>query len=119
MTRTRHVGARRSADVTALEGLLTSPMTFVVERVLLKYHAVEKLQIGREILRSMLLSLEAGYLSNPYHNAMHGADVAYTFHVLLVNGAAEKMGLTTLQQIGGVIASASHDFRHNGLTNQV
>jgi len=66
----------------------------------------------------MLLALEDGYLPNPYHNRNHAADVAYTFHVLLAKGAATKMGLSNLQQIAGIIASAAHDFRHNGLTNQ-
>ena len=80
----------RSADATALEGILNTSMTFVVELVLRKYHAAEQLKVSREALRSMLLSIEAGYLPNPYHNATHGADVAYTFHALLVNGAGES-----------------------------
>eukprot|EP00966_Prymnesium_polylepis_P311094 7187424-Prymnesium_polylepis.3 len=129
---------RRSADLTTLCGLLVRPMTFVVELILRnfgcvksvrgrredpplplpKYHATEELKIGEGTLRKMLLALEDGYLPNPYHNRNHAADVAYTFHVLLAKGAATKMGLSNLQQIAGIIASAAHDFRHNGLTNQ-
>ena len=42
-------------------------------------------------------------------------DVAYTTHVMLVNGVRESLGLSDLQCATCVIAAAAHDFRHPGI----
>ena len=57
--------------------------------------------------KAMLLELEAGYLaSNPYHNATHAADVAYTIHMPRV-GRTLKLKLNKLQLVAAVIAAAA------------
>ena len=64
----------------------------------------------------MLTQLEDGYLAtNPYHNATHACDVAYTVHVMLMSGVRDALQLTDLQCATCVIAAAAHDFRHPGI----
>ena len=66
----------------------------------------------------MLVELEEAYIANPYHNATHAADVAYTVHAMLLAGAQTKLKLSNLQRVCCVIAGAAHDVRHPGTTNQ-
>ena len=106
------------ADLLGLAGILSHPMSFVVELVLRKYDAAETLKVDQHAMKRMLRELERGYLANPYHCSIHGADVAYTLHVMLEKGVEGKLGLTKLQLVSSIIAAAAHDFRHNGLTNQ-
>ena len=64
------------------------------------------------LLQGMLVELDAGYRqANPYHNATHAADVAYTMHVLLENGGRQRLRLSKFQLVGCIIAAAAHDFR--------
>jgi cAMP-specific phosphodiesterase 4 len=45
--------------------------------------------ISSRKLVNYLLTLEAHYLTVPYHNSMHAADVAQAVHVLLLSPALD------------------------------
>ena len=51
-----------------------------------RYGLQNKYKINSAILEKFLCGIETGYgrYGNPYHNMLHGADVAQTTHQLLV-----------------------------------
>eukprot|EP00116_Pleurobrachia_bachei_P004913 sb/3465175/ len=62
--------------------------------------------------------IEANYhKTNPYHNAVHGADVMQACHVLLSYPVVEQV-FTDLEVFAALFASAIHDVDHPGLSNQ-
>lgn len=104
-------------DVTHVWEIINAPMTFVVESILRKYEATTVLGVSEQKIFSMLRALEAAYpMTNPYHNAMHAADVAFTAHCIL-ELAKEKLNISPLQAIVAVLAAAGHDVRHPGVNN--
>lgn len=69
----------------------------------------------REALR-YLTYLQARYLPNPYHNAIHGADVAQTMNHFFISCGLAKY--TTLDvRFAAVFAALGHDVAHPGVTN--
>ena len=103
------------ADLLTLCATLRSPMSFVVRQLLDMWGAVEALGTTSATLDALLGEIEKGYLPNPYHNATHAADVAYTTHVMLHHGVKQALDLTDMQCAVCVLAAAAHDFRHPGI----
>jgi calcium/calmodulin-dependent 3',5'-cyclic nucleotide phosphodiesterase len=60
-------------------------LKFVRYELLQKYDLIAKYKISSNVLDVFLLNLEQGYskYKNPYHNLLHGADVAQSVHVIL------------------------------------
>lgn len=103
------------ADTLRLCALLRMPMTYIVTLVLQQWDTKE-LHIDETTFVTLFENLERGYLfTNPYHNATHAADVAYSTHVMLKHGAQEALQVSDLQCAVCVIAAAAHDFRHPGI----
>ena len=72
--------------------------------------------LDRSTVRRFLLALEAAYGSNPYHNSIHGADVAFSVHLFLTRfGLSER--LTKLEMAAAVFGALIHDFNHPGSNN--
>jgi hypothetical protein len=104
------------ADLLGLCRRLRSPMTYIVGLLLNQWQAADAIGVDESMITQLLEEVEAGYLpNNPYHNATHGADVAYTTHVMLVHGVREALGLADYQCAVCVLAAAAHDFRHPGI----
>lgn len=104
------------SDLLALCSTLRSPMAFIVRQILDQWEAASVLECETETIDAMLDELERGYKpTNPYHNATHAADVAFSTHVMLMHGVKEALRLTDLQCVVCVIAAAAHDFRHPGI----
>ena len=61
--------------------------------------------------------LESGYLNNPYHNNIHGADVLYTTHCFLETSKRMHDELSHKDVLAALVAAAAHDFRHDGVNN--
>lgn len=61
--------------------------------------------------------MEEGYRQNPYHNAMHAADVLQTFHVIINRGGMVPGYVDPLHMMACYSAAVMHDFEHGGLTN--
>ena len=104
------------ADILGMCATLHSPMTYIVTHCLRKWNTAALLQVDEASLTLLLETIEHGYLAtNPYHNAIHAADVAYTTHVMLTHGVKDALNLSELQCAVAVLAAAAHDFRHPGV----
>ena len=78
---------------------------------------VDALGLDTARLAKFLQELENGMpSSNPYHNAIHVADVTQTVHVLLIKGGIGQH-LDKLEVLACIIAALVHDFEHLGLNN--
>ncbi|XP_070182458.1 dual specificity calcium/calmodulin-dependent 3',5'-cyclic nucleotide phosphodiesterase 1A-like [Littorina saxatilis] len=93
-------------------------LKFVGYELLQKYDLITKFKINTTVLDSFLYALEAGYskYKNPYHNLVHGADVAQTVHYVLSQSHLAHW-LTDLEVLATIIAALIHDFEHTGTTN--
>lgn len=60
-------------------------LKYVGYELLQKYDLITKFKISTSVLDTFLLALETGYgkHKNPYHNLIHGGDVAQTVHTIL------------------------------------
>ncbi|KAG2485624.1 hypothetical protein HYH03_015687 [Edaphochlamys debaryana] len=69
------------------------------------------------VLARLLRRVEAGYRANPYHNAVHAADVLQTLHVLVHGAGMHVHYLDRLGLLAAYFAAIVHDHAHPGLTN--
>ncbi|XP_059174732.1 dual specificity calcium/calmodulin-dependent 3',5'-cyclic nucleotide phosphodiesterase 1A-like isoform X3 [Physella acuta] len=93
-------------------------LKFVGYELLQKYDLITKFKINTQMLESFLFALETGYskYKNPYHNLMHGADIAQTVHYVLSQSRLAQL-LTDLEVFATLVAALIHDFEHTGTTN--
>ncbi|GLI59232.1 hypothetical protein VaNZ11_001076 [Volvox africanus] len=68
-------------------------------------------------LARVLRQIEAGYLDNPYHNAVHAADVLQTLHVVIHATQLHVHYLDRLGLFAAYYAAIVHDYGHPGMTN--
>ncbi|VDK21987.1 unnamed protein product [Anisakis simplex] len=68
-------------------------------------------------LLTYLLHLEHHYRDNPYHNLVHGGDVAQSTNVLISCPSLTGV-FSELEVLAALFASAVHDVDHPGFTNQ-
>ena len=83
-----------------------------------KYGLIEYFNLEHETLVNFLLSVQAGYRANSYHNSSHAADVLQICHYIL--GPAGLCKLTQLSKedmLASLIAAAIHDYDHPGFNN--
>ena len=91
-------------------------LLLLAEAMLSRHDLYEHCGIDREIARRFFRALEACYGNNPYHNAMHGCDVAVGVHRFLCKfGLVQR--LSKLQLLAALIAALVHDFNHPGTNN--
>ncbi|KAH9489597.1 Calcium/calmodulin-dependent 3',5'-cyclic nucleotide phosphodiesterase 1C [Bulinus truncatus] len=93
-------------------------LKFVGYELLQKYDLITKFKINTQMLESFLFALENGYskYKNPYHNLMHGADIAQTVHYVLSQSRLAQL-LTDLEVFATLVAALIHDYEHTGTTN--
>ncbi|KAG2437377.1 hypothetical protein HXX76_006029 [Chlamydomonas incerta] len=65
----------------------------------------------------LLRTIESGYQPNPYHGAIHAADVLQTLHVIIHGAGLHVHYLDKLGLAAAYFAAIAHDHRHPGLTN--
>ncbi|KAI1727438.1 3'5'-cyclic nucleotide phosphodiesterase domain-containing protein [Ditylenchus destructor] len=99
-------------ELSKRHSLTTVTYTLLRQRGLLK-----QFDIPPGIFVTYLLHLEHHYRDNPYHNQIHGADVAQSIHVLISSPALEGV-FSDLEILAAIIASAIHDVDHPGYSNQ-
>jgi 3',5'-cyclic-nucleotide phosphodiesterase len=80
------------------------------------YNFVTQFSIHMPILCSFFRTVEADYLSNPYHNNTHAADVLQTLNTMLQLGGKEYAS-SPLDLFSILVAAVIHDVRHPGLNN--
>ncbi|KAK1945773.1 putative 3' [Phytophthora citrophthora] len=77
----------------------------------------QALNIESNLLVNFLLEIQRGYIStNPYHNAIHAADVMQTVHYFLIQPELQPY-LRPLDRALSLIAAGVHDFMHDGFNN--
>ncbi|KAL4158107.1 hypothetical protein PRNP1_003886 [Phytophthora ramorum] len=84
---------------------------------LLRDAPCQALNIESNLLVNFLLEIQRGYIAtNPYHNAIHAADVMQTVHYFLIQ---PELGpyLRPLDRALALIAAGVHDFMHDGFNN--
>lgn len=88
----------------------------VVFQVFQEHALLVRFGIDELVLRNYLTAVERGYFANPYHNAIHGADVTQTMHYFLATG---RMGewLSDQLTLSAVLAACIHDLGHLGVNN--
>lgn len=83
-----------------------------------KLDLVRYFHIDDQVLRNFLVAVQSAYHPNPYHNAMHGADVTQiNYYIMMVAGLADKCQLSKEEIFAGIIAGVIHDYDHPGLNN--
>uniref|UniRef100_A0A914VIU2 3',5'-cyclic-AMP phosphodiesterase n=1 Tax=Plectus sambesii TaxID=2011161 RepID=A0A914VIU2_9BILA len=98
-------------ELSGNHALTTCTYTILKERGLIK-----SFSLVPATLVTYLLHVEHHYRDNPYHNAIHGADVAQSMHVLMSSQALSNV-FTDLEVLAAIIAGAVHDCDHPGFTN--
>ncbi|CAJ0959815.1 unnamed protein product, partial [Mesorhabditis belari] len=99
-------------DLSKNHALTAVTYTLLKERGLIK-----TFEIPANTLITYLLNLEHHYKDNPYHNHIHGADVAQSMHVLISSPVLENV-FNELEILAAIFAGAIHDVDHPGFTNQ-
>ena len=79
--------------------------------------AQDTLKIEGRVLAAFLLEIQKGYmLTNPYHNAIHAADVMQTSYYFScrtsITGFLRPLDKTLL-----LLAASIHDYKHDGFNN--
>ncbi|KAF8785459.1 cAMP-specific 3' like protein [Argiope bruennichi] len=93
------------------------PLTAVAYKIFRDRDLCKTFKIPSKTLINFLLNLEDHYLTVPYHNSSHAADVTQSVHVLLMMPALESV-FTDLEVLAILFSAAIHDVDHPGVTNQ-
>jgi len=93
------------------------PLATTTVVVLHRLNTVEKLKISWLPIIRFLMRLEEAYYDHPYHSGWHAADVVATMAYFISRGWFKK-SLNPVHQITGLLAAASHDVGHDGLSNK-
>ncbi|OQS05076.1 cAMP-specific 3',5'-cyclic phosphodiesterase [Thraustotheca clavata] len=95
------------------------PVLFVGIAVFEYHRFYDHVKVDPIALKNFLLSIDEGYLRNPYHNAFHAADVINSVNYLIssLNNGYIRNLLTEHEFFAALIAAAVHDFRHPGRSN--
>eukprot|EP01137_Pigoraptor_chileana_P023406 Opistho-2@89631 len=92
-------------------------LRWVTREILGKFEVTSKLGLDTARLDRFLMSIERGYKAeNPYHNAIHAADVTQTLYYFLSTLGLSQY-LSDLDIFSAVIAATIHDYMHPGSNN--
>ena len=79
------------------------------------WKSCELLGVNETKLDAWLHRVQQHYVDTPYHNHVHASDVLHLTHVYLRKGLYKRMDDVEIFSL--IIAAASHDVGHDGLTN--
>jgi hypothetical protein len=87
--------------------------------ILLRRHSlIERCSLNTSVAQNFFAAVEANYGGNPYHNAVHAADVAVAVHLFLSeHDLMEARFADPVACLAVLIAGVVHDFAHPGTTN--
>ncbi|CAI5736282.1 unnamed protein product [Peronospora destructor] len=104
-------------DVFQVHGVSGGNALYYIGQHLLGGGSCQALNIENNVLVNFLLEIQRGYTStNPYHNAIHAADVMQTVHYFLIQPELAPY-LRPLDRAVSLIAAGMHDFMHDGFNN--
>jgi hypothetical protein len=107
-------------DVMEFNRLFGQPIVHIGLHCLRQHRLFERLPIDQERVTSFFAKIDSGYIAtNPYHNAVHGADVTASMNRFISQGMFTTTGaaslLTAEELLACIIGAAIHDFRHPGM----
>ncbi|XP_063678943.1 dual specificity calcium/calmodulin-dependent 3',5'-cyclic nucleotide phosphodiesterase 1A-like isoform X5 [Bolinopsis microptera] len=106
-------------DVFKYDGLTgNKPFRGLFGEVLRRYGLVKRFKINLHNLENYCALVENGYNlhGNPYHNAIHGADVLITTHNL-ISSTGFASWMTDIEILALLFSAMIHDVEHTGTTN--
>ncbi|KHN82839.1 putative 3',5'-cyclic phosphodiesterase pde-4 [Toxocara canis] len=92
-------------------------LTAITYTIMKNRGLLKTFEIPPGALVTYLLHLEHHYRDNPYHNQIHGGDVAQSTNVLISCPSLTGV-FSELEVLAAIFASAVHDVDHPGFTNQ-
>jgi hypothetical protein len=101
---------------------LIGPNTFVIvgDGIVQHLHSlITTLGFNHDKFLTTLKYLSHSYLDNPYHNQLHGADVAQALSWILIQGGAANVftPVNEITMLSSVLAALAHDAGHPGVNN--
>ena len=81
------------------------------------YNFIEHFSIAEEKITNFFEKLENCYKPNPYHNAVHGADILFS-SLYIINNSLIGNNLADIEAFSMIIANLAHDVGHPGFTNR-
>ena len=91
-------------------------LTFAGLEIIRSLNLLEVNDIDAPSLLNFLNAIQDGYLDNPYHNSIHGADVAQSTAYFITRPKLKAM-LSQFEKFAAVFAALCHDYKHTGTTN--
>lgn len=77
------------------------------------------LKCEEAVFSQFLQAIGSGYRQNPYHNALHAADVSQSVHIMMLKGEIMHLSNMTPLSIAALFLSAYiHDYAHPGVNNK-
>ena len=105
-------------DIFGLKKLTKWPLRVVGVAAAREIKMFDRNEFNGEKFDSFLVDISRSYCKNPYHNALHAADVVQTcLHFLTKGQLLEASGISALATAGLLIAAAVHDVGHPGSNN--
>ena len=106
-------------DVVKLHERTGGHALAAVGPILLRRHSlIERCSLDTKVAQNFFAAVEANYGANPYHNAVHAADVAVAVHLFLSeHDLMEARFADPVACLAVLIAGVVHDFAHPGTTN--
>mmetsp|Transcript_26502 Transcript_26502/g.47574 ORF Transcript_26502/g.47574 Transcript_26502/m.47574 type:complete len:727 (-) Transcript_26502:33-2213(-) len=111
------IGKNWAFDIWLVHQSTGRSVSVVGKYLLHKWGYLEKASVKESVVDKFLLSLEANYRSNPYHNACHAADVMHSCLFFILNSDL-KNHLDQFELLATTVAALGHDVGHPGLTNR-
>ncbi|XP_078700678.1 high affinity 3',5'-cyclic-AMP phosphodiesterase 7A-like isoform X1 [Branchiostoma floridae x Branchiostoma belcheri] len=105
-------------DIFMLDKLTNGRSLFHLSIHLFQHHnLIQTFNLDIVKLTQFLSLVEENYNNNPYHNALHAADVTQAMHCFL---RERKLGarLTPLEVLSAVVAAITHDLDHPGVNQE-
>ncbi|KAJ3285755.1 High affinity cAMP-specific 3',5'-cyclic phosphodiesterase 7A [Blyttiomyces sp. JEL0837] len=82
-----------------------------------RHNIFEQYKMSESRFRHWVARIESGYKpSNPYHNALHAADVTHSMHYYVTRKRLWDH-ITKEEQVSALIAPIIHDYMHPGVNN--
>lgn len=116
MAEASHCFGSARFDILDCETTSSNTIAFVGGPIFEALDLFTTFTIPYEAVLNFFSKVDSAYRHVPYHNSMHGADVAHTVFYLL-NVAKLGKKLHAWQNFAAVVAAMCHDIGHFGLTN--
>ena len=99
--------------------LQQNPLSTLGMHCIVRWSGLAKtLGLHERRLARFLVTIEGGYLDNPYHYRTHAADVLQTACMIWAHGGVRELPVIgDLEGLGLMIGAAVHDYEHPGYNN--